>query len=269
MAPNPTGAAGQTSAASAEIGEFLTLQRFRGACDESTAELFFDRGREHQRAARQREQAAKAICGLCPILAECRLVGRADLSLEGIWGGETRTERRAPTASPSPPCQPATLAGGSASSRPSSTRSVPAFMVPPPGWPSRPPRCAACSPSTASTSRPDPWLGGSGRGCRPVAGPMGFAPPSPAELLGWTGPDAGPPAVSHDPACDHPGPLSAAAARGLATGLLGAAAASVVWTPISPTTASARIGGRRYLVVDETDPSGWFTSLGLYQLVSC
>jgi WhiB family transcriptional regulator, redox-sensing transcriptional regulator len=85
----------QTPVASADIGQFLILQRFSGACDATTAELFFDRGREHQRAARNRERAAKAICGLCPILAECSLVGRADLTLEGIWGGETRKERRA------------------------------------------------------------------------------------------------------------------------------------------------------------------------------
>jgi WhiB family redox-sensing transcriptional regulator len=87
--------AGQTPTAGPEIGRFLILQRFRGACDAATAALFFDRGREHQRAARNREQAAKAICGLCPILADCRLVGRSDLTLEGIWGGETRKERRA------------------------------------------------------------------------------------------------------------------------------------------------------------------------------
>jgi WhiB family redox-sensing transcriptional regulator len=87
--------ADQTPVASMEIGQFLKLQRFSGACDESTAELFFDQGRKPGRAIRNRQQAAKAICGLCPILAECSLVGRADLTLEGIWGGETKKERRA------------------------------------------------------------------------------------------------------------------------------------------------------------------------------
>jgi hypothetical protein len=57
--------------------------------------LFFDRGREQPSAANSRHRAAKAICALCPILAQCRLVGRADPSLEGIWGGETKQERRA------------------------------------------------------------------------------------------------------------------------------------------------------------------------------
>jgi WhiB family redox-sensing transcriptional regulator len=87
--------AGQTPVASVELGRFLVLQRFRGACDETTAELFFDNGKEPGRAIRNRQQAAKAICGLCPILSECSLVGRTDLSLEGIWGGETYKERRA------------------------------------------------------------------------------------------------------------------------------------------------------------------------------
>jgi WhiB family transcriptional regulator, redox-sensing transcriptional regulator len=86
--------AGQTPVASIEVGRFLVLQRFLGACDATTAELFFDNGREPGRAIRNRQQAAKAICGLCPILSECSLVGRTDLTLEGIWGGETRTERR-------------------------------------------------------------------------------------------------------------------------------------------------------------------------------
>lgn len=86
--------ASQTPTASVEVGEFLKLQRFRGACDGTTAELFFDRGREPGRAVRNRHQAAKAICTLCPILAECSLLGRTDLTLEGIWDGETRKQRR-------------------------------------------------------------------------------------------------------------------------------------------------------------------------------
>jgi WhiB family redox-sensing transcriptional regulator len=85
---------GQTPVASVEVGRFLVVQRFRGACDQATAELFFDNGKEPGRAIRNRQQAAKAICRLCPILAECRRVGRADPTLVGIWGGETQDERR-------------------------------------------------------------------------------------------------------------------------------------------------------------------------------
>jgi WhiB family transcriptional regulator, redox-sensing transcriptional regulator len=85
---------GQTPIASVQLGRFLVKQRFYGVCDETTAELFFDEGRESGYRLRDHHQAAKAICALCPILGECRLVGRADPTLVGIWGGETSDERR-------------------------------------------------------------------------------------------------------------------------------------------------------------------------------
>ncbi len=91
--PGGQARAGHTPTASVEVGAFLVKQRFSGACDQATAELFFDEGHKPGRV-RSRHQAAKAICALCPILLECRLVGRSDPSLEGIWGGETRDERR-------------------------------------------------------------------------------------------------------------------------------------------------------------------------------
>jgi WhiB family redox-sensing transcriptional regulator len=85
---------GQTPIASVQLGRFLVRQRFSGACDQATAELFFDEGRESGYRVCDRHQAAKAICRLCPILGECRWVGRADPTLVGIWGGETPDERR-------------------------------------------------------------------------------------------------------------------------------------------------------------------------------
>jgi WhiB family redox-sensing transcriptional regulator len=85
---------GQTPIASVQLGRFLVKQRFFGACDQATAALFFDEGRESGYRVRDRHQAAKAICRLCPILGECRLAGRADPTLVGIWGGETQDERR-------------------------------------------------------------------------------------------------------------------------------------------------------------------------------
>lgn len=104
-----------------------------------------------------------------------------------------------------------------------------------------------------------------------AAGPPGFAPACTDEVLRWAGPDAGPlaPAVASDPTRDRPAVLSPAAASGLAARLLGPAAATVTWTPIAPDAATAAVDGRRLLVVDETDPYGCFTSLGLYQLVGC
>jgi WhiB family transcriptional regulator, redox-sensing transcriptional regulator len=85
---------GHTPTASVQLGQFLVRQRFYGACGQATAELFFDDGREPGHLVRQRHQTAKAICALCPIMRDCRLVGRADPTLEGIWGGETQDERR-------------------------------------------------------------------------------------------------------------------------------------------------------------------------------
>ncbi len=89
------GRANRTPTASVDVGRFLVRQRFSGACDQATAELFFDDSREPGPLVRQRHQAAKAICALCPIVSECRLVGRADPTLVGIWGGETQDERHA------------------------------------------------------------------------------------------------------------------------------------------------------------------------------
>jgi WhiB family transcriptional regulator, redox-sensing transcriptional regulator len=76
------------------LGGFLLTQRHRGACTQDTAELFFDSGGLAGRAARKRQEQAKAICRLCPILHGCRAYARADPTLDGIWGGETEEERR-------------------------------------------------------------------------------------------------------------------------------------------------------------------------------
>jgi len=104
-----------------------------------------------------------------------------------------------------------------------------------------------------------------------AAGPPGFAPARPDELTRWAAPDAGPPApaVASDPTRDRPAVLSPGAASGLAARLLGPAAATATWTPIASNAATAVLDGRRLLIVDETDPYGCFTSLGLYQLVDC
>ncbi len=86
------------------MGGLLLAQRHRGACTEQTAALFFDDATTSSRASRANHQAAKAICRLCPILHPCRSYARADPTLEGIWGGETQTERHTArrTATPNP-----------------------------------------------------------------------------------------------------------------------------------------------------------------------
>ncbi len=100
--PSGQGRAVHTPTASVQVGQFLVRQRFYGACTQATAELFFDHGREPGHLVRQRHQAAKAICALCPILWECRLVGRADPTLVGIWGGETEADRHLAHRTPLP-----------------------------------------------------------------------------------------------------------------------------------------------------------------------
>jgi hypothetical protein len=104
-----------------------------------------------------------------------------------------------------------------------------------------------------------------------VAERIGFAPASRPELLGWTGPDAGPPApaVTTDPTGDPAGRLSSAAASTLAGRLLGPGATMATWTLTCPTTATALVDGHSYVVVDKSDPYGWFTSLQLYQVMPC
>ncbi len=87
--------ANRTPLASLPLARFVQVQRFWGACDPATAELFFGQDRERGQQTRTRQAAAKAICVLCPILGQCRQVAHADPSLVGIWGGETTKERRA------------------------------------------------------------------------------------------------------------------------------------------------------------------------------
>jgi hypothetical protein len=98
-----------------------------------------------------------------------------------------------------------------------------------------------------------------------------FAPAGRDELTRWAGPDAGPPApaVATDPTREGVGGLSTAAAHAVAVGRFGPAAAKATWTLIAWDAATAVVDGRRLLVVDESDPYGCFTSLGLYQLVGC
>jgi len=106
-----------------------------------------------------------------------------------------------------------------------------------------------------------------------VASRRGFAPPAPAELAGGAATTAGPPApaVTSD-RTRHDTPavgLSLAAARALAGRLLGPAAATATWTPTGSDQATAVIGGRRFVVADQTDPYGCFDTLTVSELVAC
>jgi WhiB family redox-sensing transcriptional regulator len=63
-----------------------------GACRQADPELFFPIGVVAGPVARQVE-AAKAICALCAVRAQCLSYG-LELMPEGIWGGTTLEERR-------------------------------------------------------------------------------------------------------------------------------------------------------------------------------
>ena len=63
----------------------------RGACRQADPELFFPVAAGTGPAARQ-AAAAKAVCGLCAVRANC-LSYALEVMPEGIWGGTTLEER--------------------------------------------------------------------------------------------------------------------------------------------------------------------------------
>ena len=65
----------------------------RGACRLADPDLFFPVAIGTAPAARQ-VAAAKAVCGLCAVRANC-LSYALEAKPEGIWGGTTPDERRA------------------------------------------------------------------------------------------------------------------------------------------------------------------------------
>lgn len=65
--------------------------RDHAACRGKPNWLFFDNDEETYAEKVEREAAAKAICAVCPVTAECLEDGK---NLDGIWGGMTSAERR-------------------------------------------------------------------------------------------------------------------------------------------------------------------------------
>ena len=59
------------------------------ACGGAESALFFPTGEEASLA-----EAAKSICGVCPVADECLQYALATNQSEGIWGGMTGSERR-------------------------------------------------------------------------------------------------------------------------------------------------------------------------------
>jgi WhiB family transcriptional regulator, redox-sensing transcriptional regulator len=63
----------------------------RGECNKYDPNLHYPEGERTQKAQDKIRQA-KAVCAVCPIIAECRVRGMNEVF--GIWGGLTESERR-------------------------------------------------------------------------------------------------------------------------------------------------------------------------------
>ncbi len=66
------------------------------ACKGMDPLIFF--GPEHAETVKEkheREEAAKEVCNICPVRAECLEYALASKEAYGIWGGYTELERKA------------------------------------------------------------------------------------------------------------------------------------------------------------------------------
>lgn len=64
-----------------------------GPCRTAERDVFAPGTNEHAAAAREREEAAKAVCQGCPVRLPCRRNALAERVLHGVRGGLTPDER--------------------------------------------------------------------------------------------------------------------------------------------------------------------------------
>jgi Transcription factor WhiB. len=64
-----------------------------GSCQTSDPTLFFHPQNERGAARRSRVQAAKSVCGSCPVRTECADYAIRAREPYGIWGGMSEEER--------------------------------------------------------------------------------------------------------------------------------------------------------------------------------
>ena len=67
----------------------------QGACRRVDPAVFFHPEGERGPARRRRDDAAKAVCASCPVLAQCRQHALTVREPYGVWGGMTEDEREA------------------------------------------------------------------------------------------------------------------------------------------------------------------------------
>ena len=69
--------------------------QYKGACRDLDPEMFFHPDGERGPRRRNRENAAKAVCASCPVIAACRAHALAVQEPYGIWGGLSEDDRTA------------------------------------------------------------------------------------------------------------------------------------------------------------------------------
>lgn len=69
--------------------------QMEGACRSASPDIFFHPEAERGQSRARRVQRAKAICGTCPVLEQCRAHALAVREPYGVWGGLTEDERDA------------------------------------------------------------------------------------------------------------------------------------------------------------------------------
>ncbi|WP_151485117.1 WhiB family transcriptional regulator [Streptomyces albicerus] len=76
-----------------ERGDYATYWRERAACLRVDPDLFFPIG--NSGLTHEQIDEAKAVCGRCPVMAQCLNWAVQAGHVEGVWGGTTESERRA------------------------------------------------------------------------------------------------------------------------------------------------------------------------------
>ena len=76
--------------------------QLRGLCRRENPDVFFHPEGERGPARRNRDSAAKQVCAVCPVLAQCRAHALQVREPYGVWGGMTEDEREAVYATGSP-----------------------------------------------------------------------------------------------------------------------------------------------------------------------
>lgn len=67
--------------------------QLHGACRGQDSSLFFHPEGERGPSRSARENAAKAVCGRCPVVEPCRAHALATREPYGVWGGMSESER--------------------------------------------------------------------------------------------------------------------------------------------------------------------------------